>query len=148
MTVHAKARVSLNLPKSLKAAAEDFPECEGVSLNRFVAPALAEKVGAARRGRRLGWREERSEGHPAAWRRNGRARRPKDRESGRPVDGRAIRLPGGASRRARGHPLFCASGNRGAAAWAGAETRLPGAGRRGPICRGTNRAGNNKELEL
>jgi len=36
--------------------------------------------------------------------------------------------------------LSRAFGNRGAAAWAGAVTRLPGAGRRGPICRGTNRA--------
>ena len=31
--------------------------------------------------------------------------------------------------------------NRTAPDWAGAATRLPGAGRRGPICRGTNRAG-------
>ncbi|MEZ5779220.1 MAG: pilus assembly protein HicB [Paracoccaceae bacterium] len=48
MSVHAKARVSLNLPQSLKAAAEDFAEREGVSLNQFIALALAEKVGAAR----------------------------------------------------------------------------------------------------
>lgn len=48
MTVNAKARVSLNLPQSLKAAAEDFAEREGVSLNQFIALALAEKVGAAR----------------------------------------------------------------------------------------------------
>lgn len=48
MTVHAKARVSLNLPQSLKTAAEDFAEREGVSLNQFIALALAEKVGAAR----------------------------------------------------------------------------------------------------
>lgn len=41
-----KARVSLNLPVSLKAAAEDFAEREGVSLNQFIALALAEKVGA------------------------------------------------------------------------------------------------------
>ncbi len=41
-----KARVSLNLPLSLKAAAEDFAEKEGVSLNQFIALALAEKVGA------------------------------------------------------------------------------------------------------
>ena len=33
------------------------------------------------------------------------------------------------------------SENRTAPDWAGAATRLPGAGRRGPICRGTNRAG-------
>ncbi|MEH6772812.1 MAG: pilus assembly protein HicB [Cereibacter changlensis] len=41
-----KARVSLNLPQSLKAAAEDYAEKEGVSLNQFIALALAEKVGA------------------------------------------------------------------------------------------------------
>ena len=35
---------------------------------------------------------------------------------------------------------LCVVRNRGARAWAGAATRLPGAGRRGPICRGTNRA--------
>ena len=41
-----KARVSLNLPGSLKKAAEDFAVKEGVSLNQFIALALAEKVGA------------------------------------------------------------------------------------------------------
>ena len=41
-----KARVSLNLPASLKAAAEDYAERDGVSLNQFIALALAEKVGA------------------------------------------------------------------------------------------------------
>ena len=41
-----KARVSLNLPNSLKRAAEDFAEKDGVSLNQFIAVALAEKVGA------------------------------------------------------------------------------------------------------
>ena len=41
-----KSRVSLNLPQSLKAAAEDFAERDGVSLNQFIALALAEKVGA------------------------------------------------------------------------------------------------------
>ena len=41
-----KARVSLNLPKSLKTAAEEFAVKEGVSLNQFIALALAEKVGA------------------------------------------------------------------------------------------------------
>lgn len=40
-----KARVSLNLPQSLKTAAEDFAEKDGVSLNQFIALALAEKVG-------------------------------------------------------------------------------------------------------
>jgi hypothetical protein len=43
-----KARVSLNLPNSLKTAAEDFAAKEGVSLNQFIALALAEKVGATR----------------------------------------------------------------------------------------------------
>lgn len=42
-----KARVSLNLPRSLKKAAEDFAAKEGVSLNQYVALALAEKVGAS-----------------------------------------------------------------------------------------------------
>ncbi|BDW86285.1 MULTISPECIES: hypothetical protein [Roseicyclus] len=41
-----KARVSLNLPQSLKRAAEEFAEKDGVSLNQFIALALAEKVGA------------------------------------------------------------------------------------------------------
>ena len=41
-----KARVLLNLPRSLKAAAEDWARQEGVSLNQFIACALAEKVGA------------------------------------------------------------------------------------------------------
>jgi hypothetical protein len=40
-----KARVSLNLPHSLKRAAEDFAQKDGVSLNQFIALALAEKVG-------------------------------------------------------------------------------------------------------
>ena len=41
-----KARVSLNLPASLKAAAEDYAARDGVSLNQFIALALAEKAGA------------------------------------------------------------------------------------------------------
>ena len=40
-----KARVSLNPPQSLKKAAEEFAEADGVSLNQFIALALAEKVG-------------------------------------------------------------------------------------------------------
>ncbi len=40
------ARVSLNLPRSLKAAVEDWARQEGVSLNQFIACALAEEVGA------------------------------------------------------------------------------------------------------
>ena len=46
MTTIAKARVSLSLPASLKAAAEHCARRDGVSLNRFVATALAEKIGA------------------------------------------------------------------------------------------------------
>ena len=42
----SKARVSLNLPASLKSAAEEFAERDGVSLNQFISVALAEKVGA------------------------------------------------------------------------------------------------------
>lgn len=41
-----KARVSLNLPRSLKKAAEEFAARDGVSVNQFIALALAEKVGA------------------------------------------------------------------------------------------------------
>ena len=63
-----------------------------------------------------------------------------DRSGDCPVDSRPGRLPGGASRRARGCRQSWTVGNRGAAAWAGAVTRLPGAGRRDPICRRTNRA--------
>jgi len=39
-------RVSLNLPASLKSAAERYAERHGVSLNQFISMALAEKVGA------------------------------------------------------------------------------------------------------
>jgi hypothetical protein len=39
------ARITVRLPQSLKAAAEDFAERDGVSLNQFIALALAEKVG-------------------------------------------------------------------------------------------------------
>ena len=46
MTAMTKARVSLNLPASLKAAAERYARRDGVSLNQFIATALAEKVGA------------------------------------------------------------------------------------------------------
>ena len=41
-----KTRVSLNLPRSLKAAPEDWARRDGVSLDHFIACALAEKVGA------------------------------------------------------------------------------------------------------
>lgn len=46
MTMTTKARVSLNLPASLKTAAESYARRDGVSLNQFIATALAEKVGA------------------------------------------------------------------------------------------------------
>ena len=46
MTAAVKARVSLNLPASLKAAAERYARLDGVSLNQFIATALAEKIGA------------------------------------------------------------------------------------------------------
>ena len=37
-----KARISLNLPNSLKKAAEDFAGKDGVSVNQYVARALAD----------------------------------------------------------------------------------------------------------
>ena len=56
-------RVSVDLPASLKAAAERHAGQDGVSLNQFIAVAVAEKVGAVgaaeyfeKRGRN-GWRE-------------------------------------------------------------------------------------------
>ena len=39
-----KARISLRLPQSLRLAAAEFAAKEGVSLNQFIALALAEKV--------------------------------------------------------------------------------------------------------
>lgn len=68
-----KARVSLNLPQSLKKAAEDFAARDGVSVNQFIALALAEKVGSmnaaeffAERGKNgdLDWAVEFLEGRP------------------------------------------------------------------------------------
>jgi hypothetical protein len=41
-----KARVSLNLPQSLKKAVEDFAAKDGVSINQYIALAVAEKIGA------------------------------------------------------------------------------------------------------
>ncbi len=58
-----KARVSLNLPRSLKRAAEDFAEKDGVSLNQYVALALAEKIGA--RGAAEFFAERGKNGEPA-----------------------------------------------------------------------------------
>ena len=42
-----KAWVSLNLPTSLKAAAERGAQRNGVPLTQFISMAVAEKVGAA-----------------------------------------------------------------------------------------------------
>ena len=58
-----KARVSLNLPNSLKKAAEDFAAKDGVSLNQYVALALAEKIGA--RGAAEFFEERGKDGDPA-----------------------------------------------------------------------------------
>lgn len=44
MTAAMKARVSLNLPVSLKSAAKRYAQQNGVSLNQFIATALAEKI--------------------------------------------------------------------------------------------------------
>ena len=41
-----KARVSLRLPASLKAAAERFARRDGVSLNQCISTAVAPKIGA------------------------------------------------------------------------------------------------------
>ncbi len=41
-----RARVSLSLPVSPKAAAERYARRDGVSLNQFIATAVVEKVGA------------------------------------------------------------------------------------------------------
>lgn len=46
MAAAVKACVSLNLPVSLKAAAERYARQDGVSLNQFIATALVEKIGA------------------------------------------------------------------------------------------------------
>ena len=41
-----KARVSLKLPRPLNKAAEEFAARDGVSVNQYIALALAEKIGA------------------------------------------------------------------------------------------------------
>jgi len=46
MSATTKSRVSLILPASLKAAAEQYAARDGVSVNQFIAIAFAEKVGA------------------------------------------------------------------------------------------------------
>jgi hypothetical protein len=68
-----KARVSLSPPGSLKVAAEGFAERGGVSLNRFIAMALAEKVGAVDAA---SFFAERAGGSPAC----SQARRPAGRD--------------------------------------------------------------------
>ena len=57
------ARVSLNLPNSLKKAAEEFAAKDGVSMNQYVALALAEKIGA--RGAAAFFAERGKDGDPA-----------------------------------------------------------------------------------
>ena len=64
MTATVKARVSLNLPASLKAAAERYARRDGVSLNQFIATALAEKICA--RGAAAAYFAERGRGGDAA----------------------------------------------------------------------------------
>lgn len=58
-------RVSLYLPPSLKAAAEDLAGREGVSLNQFIA--LAEKVGAKGAGVFFAERGQGAEAERAMW---------------------------------------------------------------------------------
>ena len=41
-----KERMTVRLPLSLKKAAEDFAERDGVSVNQYIARALAEKISA------------------------------------------------------------------------------------------------------
>lgn len=41
-----KPRLTLTLPNSLKKAAADFAAKDGVSVNQYIALALAEKIGA------------------------------------------------------------------------------------------------------
>ncbi|MFZ1345686.1 MAG: pilus assembly protein HicB [Tabrizicola sp.] len=58
-----KARVSLNLPQSLKKAVEDFAAKDGVSVNQYIALAVAEKIGA--RGAAEFFAERGKNGDPA-----------------------------------------------------------------------------------
>lgn len=48
-----KARISLTLPQSLKKAVEDFAAKDGVSVNRYIAMAVTEKIGARGRAARF-----------------------------------------------------------------------------------------------
>ena len=58
-----KARISLKLRGSLKRAAVAFAMKDGVSLNRYVALALTEKIGA--RGAAAFFAERGKDGDPA-----------------------------------------------------------------------------------
>jgi hypothetical protein len=55
----SKNTYPLKLPNSVKNAAAELAKIDGVSLNQFIAAAVAEKVGALRTGRRApaaaGW---------------------------------------------------------------------------------------------
>jgi hypothetical protein len=57
----SKSTYLLKLPTSVKTAAASLANAEGVSLNQFIAVAVAEKVGYGDRPRVLGaarWRRE------------------------------------------------------------------------------------------
>ena len=58
------SRVTLTLPPSMKRAAQDFARKEGVSLNRYVARAVAEKIGA---GGAAAFFAERGKGGDVEW---------------------------------------------------------------------------------
>jgi hypothetical protein len=60
-----KARISLTLPQLLKKAVEDFAANDGVSVNRYIAIAVAEKIGA--RGRAAEFFAERGKNGDPAW---------------------------------------------------------------------------------
>jgi len=68
-----RTRTTIRFPNSSKKAAEDFAAKDGVSVNQYIALAVAEKIGAGggslpsagrtatRRGRLRFWRGGRSE---------------------------------------------------------------------------------------
>jgi hypothetical protein len=51
----------LRLPKSVKAAAEQLARDEGISMNQFVAMAVAEKLSAMQTARFFAERQERAD---------------------------------------------------------------------------------------
>ena len=59
-----KSSYPLKLPRSVKSAAERLARADGVSLNQFIAAAVAEKVGTLDTVDRF--LERRSEGHEPA----------------------------------------------------------------------------------